>query len=197
MSSTPCLIRQGRAAFFAGGRALLGRLEDELHRPRQLIAQAAQDLGHAELDGHVDVMPAGVFHPGILRFVRDVVDLGDRERIHVGADSHNRAWLAALEQRHDPVPAYAGLDVVEAQSPQFFGHDTGGTLFAVRQFGMHVEVAPLLDQLVAQGFGDLGDALLGGLRGRRQRQRKGYQEDAKAHFVIVDRWDKLSAGCGV
>jgi hypothetical protein len=50
------------AAFFAFGRHLFGRLEDEFHAAAQLLAQAREHGGHAQQDRGVAIVAAGVHH---------------------------------------------------------------------------------------------------------------------------------------
>ena len=79
--------------------ALLGRLEDELHRAGQIRPRMPrQHGGHAEQDGHVVVVAAGVHHADFLavelrlrrRLERQVDLLGDRQRVHVGPQRRRR-----------------------------------------------------------------------------------------------------------
>jgi hypothetical protein len=65
---------------------LLGRLERELHAPRE--KRRVQPARHLEPDGDVPVVAAGVHLARVLRAVGDVVRFFDRERVHVGADQY-------------------------------------------------------------------------------------------------------------
>ena len=78
-------------------RAFLGRLEHELDRAVELVAQSAEDLGRTHQDGRVKIVPAGVHHTGFGRLVGDVVLLVDRQRIHVGTHEERLARTATLD----------------------------------------------------------------------------------------------------
>ena len=88
-------------------RAFLGRLEDDLHRSRQIGLHAGEHLGGAEQHRHVEVVPAGVHDADLLAVV--LAACLRRERAGpvssvTGSASmsarrrDDRAGLAALEQ---------------------------------------------------------------------------------------------------
>ena len=87
------------AAGLAWRRTFFGRLEDHLHRARQPILHARERGRGAEQDRHVVVVTARVHHAGLLavplrlrrRLERQIDLLGDRQRIHVGSQRHDRA----------------------------------------------------------------------------------------------------------
>src|SRR5947208_11298936 len=101
----------------------------------------------------MNVMSASVFNAGILRFVRNVIHFRDWQRVHVCADGDDRAGLATLQYRYHAVSADASANVSKADHLQSLGDYARCALFAVRQFGMHVEVATLVDETAAHGVG--------------------------------------------
>ena len=89
--------------------ALLRRLEDELHPPVP-VRRAGQELGHAEADRHVAVVPAGVHYTLAVRGealagrpVRRLARLRDLRRVHVEPEGDRRAG-APLQHAHDARP---------------------------------------------------------------------------------------------
>ncbi len=85
------LDHQPRAPFLAGRRTFLGRLKEELDGAGKVRLEPRQDLGHAEQDGDVGIVPTGVHHAHLLAVVGGLhlrgegnVDLlGDGQRVHV------------------------------------------------------------------------------------------------------------------
>ncbi len=154
-SSAPSLIISLRAAFLAGGRQLLGGLEDELHRAGEAIAQAGEDGRNAHQDGDVGVVAAGVHDadvlavPGrpLLRRERHVGAFLDRQAVHVGAQGDHRPGQLAAQQADDAGDRDLGAHVVEAELAQVSGDDGGGADLAVAELGVRVNVAPPGDQL--------------------------------------------------
>ncbi len=154
------------AALLAFRRHLLGRLEDELHGPAQLRAHAGQDRGHAQQDGHVAVVAAGVHHAHLLAVPRrahlrregQVHLLGHRQRVHVGAQRDRRAGQGTLQHPDDAGVRHAGTHGVEAQRLQVRLHDACGAELAVAQLGVLVQVAPPGDDLGFDGLGRAVDA---------------------------------------
>src|SRR5207249_3970577 len=72
----PFLHHQSGAAFFSLWRAFFRRLKEKHHGPRQFSPNSGKDLGHAEEDGHVCVVSAGVHHADFLAlYVVRAVDL--------------------------------------------------------------------------------------------------------------------------
>ena len=95
-----CVDHRTSAAQWWG---FFGRLKEKDHRARDLGAHVAEDLGGAHEDRHVHVVAAGVhdarFDPVVVGahggLEREVDLFGDRKRIHLGAQSNNRARLTA------------------------------------------------------------------------------------------------------
>ncbi len=87
----PLLEHQRGTATLAVRRPLLGRLENEQHRSRQVLPDTGQRFRDAHQDRHVAVVAAGVHHADLLatifrrrgRLERQLRLLGHRQRIHV------------------------------------------------------------------------------------------------------------------
>ena len=156
----PLLHHQRRAAFFTLGRAFFGRLEEEFDRAGDLVAHAGQDFRHAEEDGHVRVVPAGVHHADFLpvvgrlhrRLERHVDLLDHRQRVHVRAQRHYASRLAALEDA-DYAGVRDGRLHLDAERFEAIGDQLRGAELAVAELGMLVDVAAALDDLRLDGGG--------------------------------------------
>ena len=171
---------------FLGSRAFLGGLKQEFHCAAELVAPPAEQLRHAQTDGRVRVVAAGMFDAGHERFVGHVNRFVDRQGVHVRAHGDAGTGLGALEQRHDAVSGDAGLDLIETQRAQPVGHDTRGALLAIGQLRVHVEVAAGLDQSGPQRLGGLRDFCRvrpGRANGRtgETKNDRGNGENAKRH----------------
>ncbi len=102
-----------------------------------------QQRGGAEQAGGVAVMAAGVHHAGRGGGVGDAGLLLDRQRVHVGAQTHAAVGLAPRDRGHHAVAAHAGHER-HAQLGQPRGDERGGGLLVQRQLGVGVQVAPPL-----------------------------------------------------
>jgi hypothetical protein len=87
---------------------LLGRLEKEAHCAGKGLLR--QQRRHAQPDGGVGVVAAGVHHAGNLGGIRHVVGLLERQGIHIGADGDDRVICASF--RHHSGAPYARADSV-------------------------------------------------------------------------------------
>ncbi len=143
----PVVEHPERPRAAAIGIAFLGRLEQHQHSARHLGAEAGEHLRDAESDGHVRVVAAGVFHVLDGRLVRHVDQLGNRQRVHVGADGDDPSWPSALQNAHDAGHADAGADFVESKRTQPVGDETGSSRLTVAELRVAVDVAPRLDDL--------------------------------------------------
>ena len=139
------------AAALAGGRPLLGGLEDEEDGAGELVADGGQGGGEAEADGGVDVVAAGVGDADLAAFelaapgggVRQVGLLDDGQGVHVGADGDHgavgRTGGAAAQDADDAGVGDAGADFVEAEGAQVGGDEGGGLGLAVGELGVGVD----------------------------------------------------------
>ena len=116
--------------------------------PGSSALHARQHFGHAHQDRDVVVVAAGVHHADLLAVVRRLrrrlerqVDLlGDRQRVHVGAQRHDLSGLAALEDADDAGLRDAGLHL-EPERPKVLGDDLRRSDLAVAELGVLVDVA--------------------------------------------------------
>jgi hypothetical protein len=169
-------------------------LEDHFHRPRQPVLHPRERGGGPEQDGHVIVVTARMHHAHVLAvplrlrggLERQVALLGDRERIHVGAQRDHRARQAAFEHADHARGGDAGGHG-EAEFPQFVCNDPGGARLAVAELGVPVKVAPPRHHLRVQFGGeplDIGRQRIGprgGLRLHRNRDQQHRQQQKFLH----------------
>ena len=136
------------------GAALFGRLEDH-HRGAGEIARLGEIARGAEQHGGVAVVAAGVHLARHRRFVRQVVRLLDRQRVHVGAQADDLVGLAlaAVDDADHAGAAEPRHHLVAAEGLELVGHARRRALHVVEQFRMGMQIVP--------PFGDLG------LQGRR------------------------------
>ena len=141
---------------------LLGRLADQDHGPRPAVPMIRQPAGGADEAGHVDVVPAGVHHadltPGLvaclhLAGVGQPGLLDDRQRVHVGADQHDRP-VAVLQDADDAELADARRHL-GAGFRQLVGDPLRRFDLLERELGVGVQVRVEGDQL-RQARGDPG-----------------------------------------
>jgi len=138
-----------------------------------LLATTGQNLGDGHQDGRVAVVATGVHdaHLASFKLGRGTGGKGqihgfrDRQGIHVSAQGQHRAGLPPLEQSHDTGMRYAGL-YFQSQGFQMMRHQCGGAEFAVGQFRMAMQVAPPVDELIAQLFAVLVDVVMQLMKGK-------------------------------
>ena len=182
------LDHQRRTAFLAVRRAFLGRLEYEHDLAVEIVLHFRQCLGDAEHHRRVRIVAARVHHADGLavvfalhcRIERKVDFLGDRQRIHVGADRELRAGLAALQDAGDAGVRDAGAHLV-AELLELARNELRRAHLAVAELRMLVQVAP--------PRGDLGQHSLRHFRRRRSRfgreslERNGEQKSGEQRAV--------------
>ena len=98
------------------------------------------------------------------------------QRVHVGAQRHHGAGLAALEDAHDAGHGDLLAHLVQAQRAQVLRDEPRGAHLAVAELGMLVQVAPPGDDLRLHAVGGGGEggieaeggvgSVHGGFRGR-------------------------------
>ncbi|MNT03401.1 hypothetical protein D3C72_1379350 [compost metagenome] len=134
----------GAAAVFFGG------LEDEAHGAVE-IAPLAQQLRGAEHHRHVAVVAAGVHAPGRGGGVGPLGrQLGDGQRVHLGAQADHARPAAHREAGDQPGAADAGVHL-EPQRPQRAGNEGRGLRLLEAGLGHRMQLVPPAGQLVAQG----------------------------------------------
>jgi hypothetical protein len=124
-------------------------------------AHPGQNFRDTERDCGVGVMAARVFDARDDRFVGDVNGFVYGQRIHVRAESDDRAGLCALEDRDNAVVGDVSFDVVESESAQFICDEARSAFFAIGKLRVHVKVTTDLDQSWTESGGGAGDS--GGL----------------------------------
>ena len=126
------------AAAFLVAR-LLGRLEDEAAGaveapvPRQVLCGAQQH-------GRVAVMAARVHLAVVLRAMREVVRLLQKQRVHIGPEA-DRPPAGAARQRADHTGAGKAPVDVEPEARQLLGDEVRGAVLLEGGLGMRVQVA--------------------------------------------------------
>jgi hypothetical protein len=143
------------------GRGLLRGLEDEPDPPGELAlgGLGGQEQPRADQHGDVHVVAACVAGVRHRRDVGDVLLVGHRERIEVRAQSHHRSFGIRVLVRADidVKPGALGEDHrAQARRRQAQRDPAGGPVLVVGELGVHVQVAPELDELVRV----LGEELL-------------------------------------
>ncbi len=126
---------------FRTGVALLPRLEDEVRRAVE-IARLVQVTRSREQHRRVSIVAAAV-HPAVVtRFVRELVFLLHRQRVHVGtqADGTAAGVRPAANHRNDTGLADSGV-VLDSECRESFADDFRGSVLLEAQLRMHVQVA--------------------------------------------------------
>ena len=129
--------------------ALLGGLEDQVDRAVE-VAPRGERLGRAEQHGGVAVVAAGVHAAVHGRFVRELVALGDRQRVHVGAQA-DRAQAAAAAHHADHAGAADAAVGLDAERLKVARDQLGGAVLLEGELGVGVDVAADRGQLALQG----------------------------------------------
>ena len=101
-----------------------------------VVAAGMHDAGHLAVPHRLHLGGEGHVDP-----------LLDRQRIHVGAQRHDRTGLAALQHAHHAGFADAGSDFV-AQGFQVLGGQRRRARLVIGEFGILMDVAPPGDDLV-------------------------------------------------
>ena len=138
--------------------ALLGGLEEELHRAGNAIAHSREHLRHAHQDRGVRIVPAGVHHatfpagPLVARFAaeRHVGFFPHRQRVHVGAQGDDGPRASAA-QHADDAGVRDLLAHIEAQRSQVVRDELRRAQLPVAQLGMLVDVAAPRDHFRGHG----------------------------------------------
>ena len=152
------LHHQLRSALLTLRRTFLGGLEHELHRPRELGADACEHLGHPHQDRDVRVVPAGVHDPHLSAVVaalrgggkRKLHPFRDRQRVHVGAQEHDWPRFAALQESDHAGMRDTGRDV-DAERSEMIGDELRGAHLTVAQLRMLMNVTPPCHDLRLDG----------------------------------------------
>jgi hypothetical protein len=132
--------------------AFFGRLEDDGHRAFEFTGESEM-LRSAQQHRRVPVMAAGMHLSRRLRGVGKVGFLGNRQRIHIGAQAHHPAAGAvpSVNEADDARAADAFHHLVATEFPQLRRHDAGGAMHLVEHFRVRVEIAAPAGHLVLEG----------------------------------------------
>ena len=122
------------------GQLFLGRLEDDADRPGK-IRQLREDLGDADGNGCVGVMPTGVHHAGYLGPVGNCVLLFDGESVEISAKPDRGATGSHLHAQ--PHAVLANLRF-QPQRSQGLGEAIRRPALRPTELGMAMEVAAQL-----------------------------------------------------
>ena len=130
----------------AAALALLGRLEDHVHRPGEvrLFGEAA---GGAEQHGRVPVVAAGVHLAGNGRAIVAAGRLLDVERVEVGAQADRPLARAIALDRADDAGLGDPFGDLDPPAAQRVGDELRRAGLLEAGFGMAMDVAPDGDQL--------------------------------------------------
>lgn len=140
------------------GHQLLGGLKDQPHRDGQLRYRGQRQAG-AQQDGGVRVMPAAVGNSGHRRGIRRAGALGHRQGVQIGAQRDPRPVFGTdITGQPGPTGQHLGF---EPRIGQPLGDERGGGELLAAQFGMAVDMATPVDQIVVvggqPGFDGVGD----------------------------------------
>jgi hypothetical protein len=141
---------------FATGTAFFRRLENH-HRGAVEIPRFGEIARRAQQHGGVAVMAAGMHLARRLGFIRQVVGLIDRQRVHVGAqaDGLSRRAFAAADDADHAGAADARHHLVAAERLELVGDRGRRAMHVVHEFRMGMQVMPPVGDLVMQ----VGDAV--------------------------------------
>ena len=172
-------LARAAAAFF-------GRLEDQVDRA-VVVAVLREMLGGGEQHRRVAVVAARVHLAGARAAVREGVLLGDRQRVHVGAQADGARAAAVLQDRDDAGRSHAAVDR-DAPRRELRGDQVGGALLLEAELGMGVDVAPERGDLGGvgeDGFDDLHGRLLRGQFTRGLRPEQGLCHSLEMVTTVV------------
>jgi len=109
------------------------------------IGMSGQMPRRTEQHGGVAVVAAGVHPPRMLRMVRELIEFGERQGIHVGAQADHFLRGAGAQHADHAGPGDATLHF-QPVALQFARHEVGGAVFVEGQFRVGVDVAALRRQ---------------------------------------------------
>ena len=140
------------------------RLEDKAHgtvEPTFL----GKEFCRSEQHSRVTVMAAGMHRAGILRAVVLRPLFGDAQGVHIGPERDGPVAAAAFERADDPGTTHAFGNFIEAELPQFGGHEGAGALLLEAELRIGVQVTPPGGHISCEGVQIHGHGCL--LIGRR------------------------------
>ncbi|CAJ0703161.1 hypothetical protein LMG18102_03900 [Ralstonia mannitolilytica] len=124
--------------FACAATAFFGWLEDQVNRPAE-VAVFRQVMRGAQEHGRVAIVSTRVHFPFMPGAMFELVRLGQRQGVHVGAQADALA-VAVADDADEPRLAEAAVHL-DAPFRQLGGDEVGGALLFKAQFGMRVDVA--------------------------------------------------------
>ena len=137
------------------GPSLFGRLEDQHHGAGE-AARGGEIPRRAEEHRHVAVVAAGMHLPRHFRTPGRRSGLGDRQRVHVGAERDPRT-VAVPDDRDHAGPADAGRDLVDAEPAEELGHRRRGLVLLIGELRPAMERPPPGDHVGQPRLDLVGD----------------------------------------
>src|SRR5215472_9059642 len=126
--------------------ALFRRLKDEVDRPVE-IARLGEIAGGTQEHRGMAVMAARMHASIMARAVLEAVGFCDRQRIHIGAQTHRARRIADSKPADDAGPADAAMDLA-AKLAELRAHQIGSPPFLEPELGVGMNVAPPACQIV-------------------------------------------------
>ena len=145
---------QRGTAFFAGGRAFFGGLEDEYDGSLDLVLHPGKHLGGAHQHRDMCIVAAGVHHADILsvknsfllRRKRKGISLRHRKAVHICPKPDHRPRLSALQDADHASLGDTGFDF-ETKLSQVLFDEFCGLYLAVPELGILVYVTSPINHL--------------------------------------------------
>ena len=130
----------------AAAATLFGGLKDQMHRALEILI-LGEVFGGAKQHRRVPVMTTSVHLAVFGRTVGELVQLLDRQRVHIGAQPDRRWRVAALDGADDAGAGKPTMDFA-AKFNELCRDQISGAALGKSQFGMSMDVMPDLRQLV-------------------------------------------------
>ena len=161
--------------------AFLGGLEDEVHGAVEAAGARKLACG-TEQDCRVPVVSTAVMDAGDRARMGVRALLDERQRIHVGAQSHGRA-AAPVAQHADHAGSANALVHLEPDVAQRARDERGRAVLLEGEFRMGMQVASQRDE-IGQQVGHFGD-------GWRRLKRSDVPLDETVRFGLLDRFHRI------
>ena len=118
---------------------LLGGLKDQ-RNPATKAARLGQVFRRPQKHRRMPVMAASMHLARRLRGIIDPCFLEDRQRVHIGAQSHDRPRALAIDDRHDPTLRDARVDLIHPDFRKPRGHESRRFMAIKGQLGMGMKM---------------------------------------------------------
>ena len=137
------------------GEFFLGRLEDEFYPSFEDITVFVHQVGKAEQNRCMAVMPAGVHDAGNRRTIRKVVVFIDRQCVNICPECDGRSGDAAVNHADDGIAAVAGF-LGDTRLGKVFPNKCRSSDFFKRQFRMGMQIMPVFENRLFVGCSECG-----------------------------------------